>query len=53
MEDLIQSALLRHSTAYKSLEPAVLAELVDASTKLATDATTLASSFDRFMTVKR
>lgn len=53
MEALVQAALLRHSTAYKGLEPGVLAELVDVAAKAGTDTGALAASFDRFMTINR
>lgn len=44
MEALVQAALLRHSTAYKGLEPGVLAELVDVAAKAGTDTGALAAS---------
>ncbi|KAL6786040.1 POLA2 [Auxenochlorella protothecoides x Auxenochlorella symbiontica] len=53
MEALVQAALLRHSTAYKGLEPGVLAELVDVAAKAGADTGALAASFDRFMTINR
>ena len=53
MDEAIHAVLLRHSTAYRAVEPGVLQELAVIAGKHGTDPGDLAAAFDRFMTINR
>ena len=53
MEAAVKKSLMMRSTVYKDIKSDVLSTLTSLSESLKLDAKTLASSFDKFMTVSR
>jgi len=53
MEAAVKRALLMRSTVYKDIQPDVLSSLSSVGESLKLDSKSLASSFDKFMTVSR